>query len=122
MSRSCVAGCFGYSDSNISNILQNILTKTKDWVNKHIGVSAFTRDHIIQNTPQFIKTLYPNNDIITTMDGTYFRCQKSENFNIQRRTYSSHKKYNLIKEMPIMMMNGTWLETFGPFFSDGNKQ
>ncbi len=26
MSSSCVAGCFGYSDSNISNILQNILT------------------------------------------------------------------------------------------------
>lgn len=53
--------------------------------------------------------------------GIYFRCQKSSDFNIQCETFCTYKHYNLVKTMPIMTMNGKFIETFGPFNSDNDN-
>ena len=52
LSRSCVGAVFNYCDSNISKIVETILTRTKSWTDSHIGSNAFTRKEIIDNTLQ----------------------------------------------------------------------
>ena len=42
-----------------------------------------------------------SDQIVLTVDGTYFYCQKSSNNEFQKRTYSNHKHRHLIKLMII---------------------
>jgi hypothetical protein len=61
---------------------------------------------------------FPNVRFIA--DGTYLYIQKSEDFVTQKITYSSQKSRNFIKEMVFTAADGTFLEIYGPFASDGS--
>ena len=48
-------------------------------------------------------------------DGTYLYCEKSENNQIQRLTYSGQKKRHLIKPFVICAENGVIIGIYGPY-------
>ena len=101
---------------NFGRVLGNL---TEKFVPKWIGSSAFKREQIIkEHTPYLFQKILPN--IRGGIDGTYFYIEKSSVFNIQQKTYSSHKGRNLFKEMVIVLPDGKFFDLIGPFFSDGN--
>ncbi|CAF1419369.1 unnamed protein product [Adineta steineri] len=88
MTRRAAAVCFGYkSNASISLHFNKIFTSLlNDFVPKYIGYTAFTRKDVKRKTPDLFKRLFPN--VVGIIDGTYFYCQKSECFEIQRKTWS----------------------------------
>ncbi|CAF1286217.1 unnamed protein product [Rotaria sordida] len=89
------------SESTISTFLASALS---------VGIFFFT--------PDLFTKLFSN--VVGFIDGTYFYCQKSERFEIQRKTWSEQKKRNLVKVMGIQFANGTWFDLIGPFYADGD--
>ncbi|CAF3327768.1 unnamed protein product [Rotaria sp. Silwood2] len=92
MNQRAAAVFFGYkSYSSISSHFNEIFRSLlNDFVPKHIGHTAFTRKDIKRKTPDLFTKLLPN--VVGIIDGTYFYCQKSECFEIQRKTWSEQKK------------------------------
>lgn len=78
-----------------------------------MNIEKIKRDH----TPKSFQKLFPDVAFIT--DATYLDIQKCSIFNIQKPTYCSYKGKNLVKELPLVAPDGTMIETFGLFFSDG---
>lgn len=71
-----------------------------------------------KHIPYLVGMIWPN--VIGAIDGTYFYCEKSADFNGQRRTFSGHKKRNLVKFMGIVFPDGTIYDMLGPFYADGD--
>ena len=69
----------------------------------------------------YAKTFFGANRVISIWDGTYFYIQKSEDYEMARKTYSGHKSRQLIKFMSIVLPDGYVLDTIGPFMSDGKN-
>lgn len=108
------------SQSTISKNFNHVLDAlTEKFVPLHLGSSAFSRDTIIRNhTPLMFSRIWPN--VRGIIDGTYIYCEKSSDFNVQRKTFSGQKKRNLIKLMGIVLPDGRFFDLVGPFFSDGD--
>ena len=53
-------------------------------------------------------------------DGTYLRHQKSKNNEYQRKSYSGHKKYPLVKPVTICTTDGFVVDVSGPFLATEN--
>ena len=111
---------FGKDHSTVFKIFGKILNNLSEvFVSKWLEASAFNREEIIQhNTSELFQQVFPN--VRGGIDGTYFYVEKSEDFNNQRKTFNSHKKRNLIKEMDIILPNSKIFDFVGPFFSDEN--
>lgn len=58
------------------------------------------------NAIPFIKKIFP--DLIALLDGTYHRCEKSEVFIEQLKSFSAHKGYNLVKTLSALTVDGYW--------------
>lgn len=108
------------SQPNISYWFNKILKKLASiFVPLYLGPSAFTREKIkMEHTPKMWKEIWPS--IIGVLDGTYIYCEKSNNFEVQRETFSGQKKQNLFKFMAIVLPDGTILDFIGPFGGDGD--
>jgi hypothetical protein len=83
---------------------------------KHLHYSR--EDILNEHTPYLFQKLFP--DVRGVIDGTYFYVQKSKNFDLQKRTYSSHKFRNLVKAMFIILPDGRIWDFAGLFFADGS--
>jgi DDE superfamily endonuclease len=121
LTQQAAAIIFGYdSKSTISAHFNEILVKLSEYfVPQHLGYTSFTRDIILQqHVPNFFAQLFPN--VVGIVDGTYFYCQKSKCFEIQRKTWCDHKKRNLVKMMGIQLPSGKWYDLIGPFYADGD--
>ncbi|XP_055308295.1 uncharacterized protein LOC129572375 [Sitodiplosis mosellana] len=93
-----------------------------DFVPKHLGFGTFSREFLIANTTEMAKRLYTSQDdtLVTIWDGTYIYCNKSQNHELQRRTYSGQKCRNLVKPMVCVSSNGLYIDIFGPFEATQN--
>jgi hypothetical protein len=106
----------GTVSHNFGRVLENL---THGFVPEYLGSTAFSREQIMEeNTPKMFKELLPN--VRGAVDGTYFYVEKNTVFDVQRKTYSSHKGRNLLKEMGIILPNGKFFDFIGPFFGDGD--
>ncbi len=76
------------------------------------------REEFLRGRPEIITELLPA--LVAAIDGTYHRCDKSSDFAIQLKSYSSQKKYNLVKSLSLMTANGRWWDVLGVFFSDSD--
>lgn len=67
---------------------------TKDFVPLHLGAHLFPRDRLIACTTAKVRTLFGlrPTEAAAVADGTYCRCQKSDNNCLQRQLYSVQKK------------------------------
>ena len=93
----------------------------KFFVPEHLGVESLTRETAMAHATIYAKTFFGGNRVISIWDGTYFYIQKSEDYEMARKTYSGHKSRQLIKFLSIVLPDGYVLDTIGPFMSDGNK-
>lgn len=94
-----------------------------DFVPKYLGFENLSRECIVQNSTEMAKQLYCKRDdteAVTIWDGTYIYCNKSQNHNLQRSTYSGQKLRNLVKPMICVTTNGTYIDIFGPFEAKEN--
>lgn len=93
-----------------------------DLVPKYLGFENLSREFLLQNTTEMTKLLYRTNDdtLVTIWDGSYVYCNKSQNHEVQRRTYSGQKCRNLVKPMVCVATNGMYIDIFGPFEATKN--
>ena len=77
-----------------------------------------SRDEILRGIPHLITALYPT--LIAAVDGTYHEVQKSKRFMEQLKSYSEQKKYNLLKTLSLLTVDGRWWDLLGLFYSDGD--
>lgn len=110
---------FGYKNIVTFNrhLNQTIDLISNSFVKKYLGVGAFTIESIEKNhTPNICTEIFPTARGI--IDGGYYKVQKLLNHVIQKKTYSNHKHYNLIKFLDLTLMDGTIFDCYGPFFAD----
>ena len=76
----------------------------KDFTPHHIDLQHIDRQTVLNNHQTAITTeLFTTspNQVCMVMDGTYLYIEKSSNNEMQRRTYSFHKHWHLVKPMLI---------------------
>ena len=90
----------------------------KYFVPEYLGVGSISRDEAMAHGTIYAETFFRGDRVITIWGGTYFYTQKSEDYEMARKTYSGHKNRPLLKFMSIVLPDGYVLDTIGPFMSD----
>jgi len=107
---------FGKTQQTISEQLRKAIIKVSDaMAQKYL---RRPRDEILRNKIPFIEPLFPN--LLALVDGTYHRCEKSQNFLEQLKSYNYHKGYNLLKTMALFTVDAKWWDLLGLFYSDAD--
>lgn len=104
----------------ISKVRRSLMQR---FVPQNIGLPAINRETYINNhVTEFTNHLYnPEPNIpraIVYVDGTYIEVEKSSNFQVARQSFSTHKRYYLVKPALLVAPNGYILDIHGPYFSD----
>ena len=109
---------FNIEQSTISKRVSHTLERLSQvWVPTRLGSNAYSKEGIENNhIPPLFKYLFPN--VIGVVDTTYFYIQKSEDFAVQKKTWSLYKNRNLVKELIVVLPDGTFYDIFGPFYAN----
>lgn len=94
-----------------------------DFVPLELGFANLNRESLLENSTTMARELYCQGNeqkVIIVADGTYIYCNKSQNYDHQRNTYSDQKKRNFIKPMVFVTTNGRFVEIFGPYEATKN--
>ena len=111
---------FGYAKSSVSRIIRNVANiLSRSYVPTELGSTAWDNDEVLDNIPPYVETLFPNKNVVAIADGGYIQIGKTSDFQIQKKTYCSHKFFNCYKPMIVSTLNGKIINAYGPFFSDG---
>lgn len=110
----------------ISLVRESLMVR---FVRDNLGFNSMEvrdRNNFIQtHVTEFSNILYnPEPNIrraILYPDCTYIRAPKSSHFRVQRQSYSSHKKYTLLKAGLIVAPDGYIVDIHGPYFSDSRN-
>ena len=105
--------------SNAIEAVSNALLK--NFVPYYLGYEQLTRDQVLeQHTPPSVSKIAETNAncMIAVLDGTYLQIDSPSDYETQRKTFSTHKGYNLVKPIMIVFPNGYKLEAEGTFFGD----
>lgn len=117
-------GDFLYRNRNVFNVFRHTQKKYRDTVRNsfesdflplHLGIQNFTRVFLIKNNSKMAEKLYLgdlNNKVILVADATYIYFNKSQNYSLQRDTYSDQKKRNFIKPMVLVTTNGLIVDIY----------
>ena len=95
------------------NKVRELLMKL--FVPKYLGLHLIDSHHMELHTTKVAKALIGDDRSIVVLDGTYIYCQKSENFDFQRSTFSLHKHRNLYKMFMCVTTDGWIIDATGPF-------
>lgn len=112
---------YGYSSSStISKLFEQTKNDLKNaFVPTQLGPQAWNiKDIRARHIPRLCKALFPK--AVGIIDGGYQECEKLSHFELQKLTYSTHKNYNLIKHLDIVLPDGRIYDTFGPFPSSAS--
>ncbi len=94
------------------------------FVPKYLGYYHITREEALQKHSIKLtsKVLGQSEDRLCLIaDCTYNYIEKPSDFKLQRKTFSLHKKRNLLKPLYIVLPSGYILEAAGPYFCDANN-
>jgi len=123
LSQRVLAFLFGIpNQSVISETIDAVSQVLSDkFVAKHLGYQHLNREELMTKMCSTYHTILERDleDLILILDGTYLYVEKSSDFYLQRRSYSSHKHRNLFKPMVVTAPNGYVIEADGLYFSDG---
>ena len=115
---------FGFEHwQSISNICEQVRdAMLKDFMPKYLGIDHLTREQWVSQNTEMVNELFDfdNNQLAFVADGTYLYCQKSSNYHFQRKTYSPHKKQNLVKPFVLCATNGKIADVFGLYAATDN--
>ena len=110
---------FGYAKCSIGRIMKSVAdVLIRLYVPTELGFSAWNRQKILENIPSYVKTLFPNDNVVAIADGGYIEIGKTSHFENQRRTFCSYKHVNCLKPMVVSTMNGKIINVYGFFYSD----
>ena len=110
------------SQQDVSRYLNQIrVAINNEFVPFFLGANR-SRKFYLNHTSQLVKSLYVlrKKDLAVVADGTYCRCEKSNNNNFQYNTYSGQKKDSLIKPFLICTTDGYIIDLYGPFAANKN--
>ena len=91
----------------------------KHFVREYLGVGSISRDEAMAHGNIYAERFFGGKRVI--WDGTYSYTQKSEDYEMAKKTYSGHKKRQLLKFMSNVLPYGYVLDTIGSFMSDGRN-
>ena len=120
-SRRCIFPIFGYGNhvSFNAQINATIDLLASKWVSKYLGHNAWSMKDIENlHCPKFCTSVFPMARAV--IDGGYYKVQKLSHHILQKKTWSLHKEYNLIKFMDVTLLDGRIYDVFGPYFADGD--
>lgn len=112
------------NEIKISDFCESVINSfEKDVLPKYFGVKSIHREELIRDhTSTYAKKLFNLTDdqLPLVFDGTYLRHQKSKNNEYQRKSFSGHKKYPLVKPFTICTTDGFVVDVPGPFLATEN--
>lgn len=125
MKQELIAHNFSTSQQVVSRTIDAVsLALEENFVPKNLGYYHITREealekHSIRLTSKLLGQ--PESRLCLIADGTYNYIEKPGDFELQRKTFSMHKKRNLLKPLYIILPTGYILEAVGPYFCDANN-
>lgn len=107
----------------ISVVRQSLMAR---FVNENLGFNSppvQDRERFLeQHMTEFVNRLYNPDPAVPKAilypDCTYLKIPKSSQFRVQRQSYSSHKKYTLLKAGLVVAPDGFIVSVHGPYFAD----
>lgn len=94
----------------------------KDFVYSNVNF-LFSRESLANRSTFMSQILFCDSDItrpVLIADGTYVYIQKSTNFEIQKKSYTDHKKRNFVRVMMCVTTDGTIVFALGPYPASSN--
>lgn len=96
----------------------------KDFVYSNVNF-LFSRESLANRSTFMSQMLFSDSDSditrpVLTADGTYVYIQKSTNFEIQKKSYTDHKKRNYVRVMMCVTTDGTNVFALGPYPASSN--
>lgn len=117
-----IAPFLNCSQRDVSRYLDQIrISIANDFVPFFLGANR-SRQFFLNHTSESAKKLFNlrNKYLAVVADGTYCRCEKSNNNSFQYHTYSGQKKDSLIKPFLICTTDGYIVDLYGPFAANKN--
>lgn len=122
MKQEVIAFNFSTSQQVVSNTIDSVsLALEKYFVPHHLGYYHITRDEALErHSIKLTSNVLGKSDtrLYLIADCTYNYIEKPSDFDLQRKTFSPHKKRNLLKPLYIVLPDGYILEAAGPYFCD----
>lgn len=89
---------------------------TKRLLPKYLGFAHLERQEFLRHNTQLSRRIFrmPEDSLGIVADGTYVYCQKSSNYEFQKKTYSGQKKTNLLKPMLVVCTDGYIMDCLDP--------
>jgi hypothetical protein len=119
-----LASLFHLTQPRISQAIRQARTEmVTSFVPKYLGYKHISREQYIaqhRTTFAYKLTTTPPESAICILDGTYIYCQRSKNLLTQKKTYSMHKKRNLVKPMVVSAPDGYFLDVEGTYQATDN--
>jgi hypothetical protein len=125
LSQSVLGNLFGIASlRSVSDTIAAVASCLElQFVPGNLGLTHITREETLQNhSSEMYNRLFEEPDqsrVFLVLDGTYLYVEKSCDFEIQKKTYSSQKSRNLVKPFMIVLPDGYILEANGPWYADG---
>lgn len=120
-----IAYNFGTSQQVVSKTIDTVSAiLVQEFVPKHLGYLHISREealekHSIKLTSKVLEQ--PESRVCLIADCTYLYIEKPSDFVLQRKTFSPHKKRNLLKPLYLVFPDGYILEAAGPYFCDAKN-
>lgn len=125
MKQEIIAHNFSTTQQVVSNTIDAVSSCLEEYfVPKHLGYYHITREEALQKHSIKLtsKILGQADDRLCLIaDCTYNFIEKPSNFELQRKTFSLHKRRNLLKPLYIVFPSGYILEAAGPYFCDSRN-
>ena len=110
-----IATLFNLTISDVSRYCFQVRDGLKKFIADNLGAKRMSREELINHNTLMVNELFLENKVqlVLIADGTYCFCQKSQNNEFQRLTYSGSKKRHLVKPFVICTSDGTIVDIYG---------
>lgn len=125
MKQELIAYNFSTTQQVVSRTIDVVsATLHEHFVPQYLGYYHITREDALEKHSIKVTSKVLGQDesrLCVIADGTYNFIEKPGNFELQRKTFSAHKKRNLLKPLYIVFPSGYILEAAGPYFCDAKN-
>jgi hypothetical protein len=120
-----VASLFNTTQRIVSASIDSVCTAlSEEFVPQYLGYLHLTREEALERHSVKLTNGVLGEDsshLCVMADATYCYIEQPSDFVLQKKTFSMHKKRNLLKPLLIVFPSGHILEAAGPFFCDSSN-
>lgn len=113
---------FSTTQQVVSKTIDSVSAALEDYFVPHyLGYHHITREKALEeHSIKLTSNVLGQSDsrLYLVADCTYNYIEKPADFDLQRKTFSPHKKRNLLKPLYVVLPDGYILEAAGPYFCD----